>query len=324
MKKLNIILFILCLHIGVNVARAQLTPEQQKQVEEAQKQADEAQRKAMEMMENNPQYQEAMKMMQQAEEQRRQELMMEQLEVEKRQKDAAREHMKDFYWRNKVASDKQGKFAEWSWGEVEIAYYDGKGKRGQYGNIPYESYALLGTISADGEVRIDLPPKVQTNRTISTGLFPQMHEILNDEVTFSNPEAPFLWYSYTLDVLKGGNKIGILYMGNSERTTHNLASPADMKYGDEGYLLYWAYSGAACKANYSKNDPTVNHIEGEISKSIDQYTRVDLDFKPGWNLVKIEINGNHLIGQRTRWKWKMYSTIEKLPADARYYFKYEN
>ena len=104
---------------------AQLTPEQQKQVDKAQKQAEEAQKKAMEMMENNPQYQEAMKMMEGAEEQMKQERMQKQLEEEKRQKDPAKDHLTEFYWRNKVASDTQGKFPDWTWGDVEIAYYDG-------------------------------------------------------------------------------------------------------------------------------------------------------------------------------------------------------
>ena len=302
---------------------AQLTPEQQKQVEQAQKQAEEAQKKAMEMMQNNPQYEEAMKMMKEAEEQAIQERKMEQVEEEKRLSDAADEQFKDFYWRNKVASDTNGQFSDWTWGKVEIGYYDGKGKRGQYGKIPYESYTILGNINSKGEVYINTKGEAETNRTISNGLFPQMHEINNDEVSYSNPEAPFLWTSYTLDILKDGQKIGLLYIGNSERTTHNQASPSDMKYGDQGYMLYWAYSGQACTVTYAKDDPAVRIMEGEAEKTVDQYTRVDLNLKPGWNLVKIEVNGNHRIGQRTRWKWKTYSTVDTMPSDARYYFKYD-
>ena len=316
MKRLKNLANIIVLFMFIS-GFSQITPEQQKQAEEAQK-------KAMEMMKNNPQFEEAMKMMEGAEEQMKQERMQKQLEDEKRQRDAAKDHLKEFYWRNKVASDTQGNFSDWSWGEVEIAYYDGKGRRGPGGKLPYEDYRIVGKISASGQVDINLPGQVKKNRVISNGLFPQMHEILNDDVTFSNPEAPFLWSGYTLDVLKQGNKIGSLYMGNSERTTHNLASPAEMKYGDEGYLLYWAYSGEACTATYSKNDPAVSHNEGELSKTVDQYIRVDLDFKPGWNLVKIEVNGNHLIGNRTRWKWKSYSTVGSMPSDARYYFRYDD
>lgn len=296
---------------------AQPTPEQQKQAEEAQQ-------KAMEMMKNNPQFQEAMKMMEGAEEQMKQERMQKQLEKEKHLKDAAKDHLKDFYWRNKVASDTQGKFSDWSWGDVEIGYYGGKAKMGSDGKIPYEYFVAVGKIGNNGKVQMNLPSQVETNRVIKNGLFPQMHEILSDDVSFSDPEAPFLWSGYILTVIKGTNAIGYLYMGNSERTTHNLASPSDMKYGDEGYLLYWAYSGKACKATYSKDNQAVRILEGEAEKTVDQYTRVNLNFKPGWNLLKIEVNGNHPIGNRTRWKWKTYDTVDNMPSDARYYFKYDD
>ena len=289
---------------------AQLTPEQQKQAEEAQA-------KAMEIMQNNPQFEEARKMMEAAEAQMRQEKMQKQLEEEKGQMDTSKDRMTEFYWRNKVASDNRGKFSDWSWGEVEIAYYTGKGRQDL-------DYVVTGIIGGDGQVKLSLPQKVSYDRTIDLGLFPQMHEITNDQVSFSNPKAPFLWSGYTFAVLREGKKIGTLYIGNSERATHNLASPTQMKYGDTGYLLYWANSSEACHATYSKDALKVAISEGEESKRVDRYTRVDLDFKPGWNLVKIEVNGAHLIGNSTRWKWKTYSIISEMPSDARYYFRYDD
>lgn len=315
MKTRTHLLAMLIAFICFNL-NGQISEEQQKEIEEAQKQA-------MEMMQNNPQYQEAMEMMKQAEEQAVQERKMDQVEAEKHLSDAADEKVKDFYWRNKVASDTQGKFSDWSWGDVEIGYFDGKGKRGQYGQIPYESYTIVGLINANGAIAMSLPGKAETNRTINKGLFPEMHEINNDKVTFSNPDAPFLWTGYTMDVLKGGKKIGSLYMGNSERATHNLASPSSMKYGDQGYLVYWAYAGDACNVSYSYDNPAVRITEGETEKTVDQYTRVDLSLQPGWNLVKIEVNGNHLVGQRKYWKWKTYSIVNAMPSDARYYFRYD-
>ena len=317
MKLLIRLVMIISLFLTGVMGYAQLTPEQQKQAEEAQK-------KAMEMMKNNPQYEEAMKQMKAAEEQMRQEKMMKQLEDEKRQKDAMNDRFKEFYWRNKVASDTQGKFQDWSGFELEIGYYDGKGRMGPDGKFPYENYVIVGRIDRDGQVQMNLPEKAETNGTIGKALFPQMHEILNDEVSFSNPDSPFLWYGYVFSVLSTGKKVGDLYIGNSERTTHNLASPADMKYGDQGYLLYWAYSEGSCTVTYSKDDQAVSVNEGELVKTIDQYTRVNLDFIPGWNLVKIEVNGNHIIGQRTRWKWKTYSTVEAMPSDAKYYLRFDD
>jgi hypothetical protein len=299
------------------------TPDQQKRIEEMQKQADEAQKKAMEMMKDNPQFQEAMKMMEDVEQQQKQEEMRSQLETEKKQNDAAKDHLKEFYWRNKVASNNQGVFDSWQWGSAEIGYYDGMGKIGSDGKPPYEHYVIVGKINQSGKVQMNLPSQVASNLAINKGLFPQMHEILNDEVKFTNTDAQITWSGYRLDVLSGQKEIGHLYIGNSERTTHNLSSPAAMQYGDEGYLLYWAYVDDSCRATFEKKDTNKEVFEGELSKVIDQYTTVDLDLKPGWNLVKIEVNGYHTIGIRTRWKFKTYSTVNAMPSDARYYFKYE-
>lgn len=299
------------------------TPEQQKHMENMEKQAAEAQQKAMEMMKDNPQFQEALKMMEAAEQQMEQEQNEKQSEIARSQKGSANDHLKEFYWRNKVASNTRGSFDSWRWGEVEIAYFDGKGKRGPYGKVPYEAYTIVGKISGSGNVVMDLPSEAETNRTISQGLFPEMHEMLNDEVNYTNPNAPFLWAGYRLDVLKDGETIGHLTIGNSERTTHNLASPSDLKYGDEGYLLYWAYAAEPCMATFDKQNKNAKVNEGEVEKVISQHATGHMNFKPGWNLVKIEVKGNHAIGNRTRWKSKSYTIVESTPDDARYYFRYE-
>jgi hypothetical protein len=321
MRALRILVALIAFSIGfIGVSQ---TPDDQEKIEEMQRQAVEAQKKAMEMMSDNPQFQEAMKMMEDAEAQQKQEKMRGQLEEEKRQNEAAKDHLKDFYWRNKVASNTQGVFDSWQWGSVEIAYYDGKGKLGSDGRPPYEHYVKVGKITGSGMVEMNLPSKVTTNRTINNGLFPQMHEILNEEVEFTNPDAQIAWSGYRFDILRGQEVIGNLYIGNSERATHNLASPSDMQYGDEGYLLYWVYADDLCRATFEKKDTERTVYEGETSKVIDQYTTVDMDLKPGWNLVKIEVNGFHTIGSRSRWKFKTYMTVDQMPSDARYYFKYE-
>ena len=317
MKKLKITAWILFLILACPMSYAQLTPEQQKQAEEAQK-------KAMEMMKNNPQYEEAMKQMKAAEEQMRQEKMMKQLEEEKHQKDAMKDQLKEYYWRNKVASDTNGKFHDWSGFELEIGYYDGKGRIGPDGKFPYENYVIVGSIDSNGQVQMNLPEKAETNRTIGTGLFPEMTDWNSNDMTYSNPDSPFHWYGYVFAVLSTGKKIGDLYIGNSERTTQNLASPADVSKGDEGYLAYWAYSEGDCEVTYSHNDPNVKIIEGESEKIVDRYVRVDMDLNPGWNLIKIEVNGNHVIGNSTRWKWKTYSTVDAMPSDAKYYLRFDD
>ncbi len=114
MRTLRLLATFFALFIGLQGISQ--TPDQQKEMEEMQRKAEQAQKKAMEMMENNPQYQEAMQMMKAAEEEYKQEEMRGQVEAEKKQKDAAKDHLKDFYWRNKVASNRQGVFEDWQWG----------------------------------------------------------------------------------------------------------------------------------------------------------------------------------------------------------------
>ena len=317
MKAYKLLTFTLGVLLIGSTALAQPTPEEQKKIEEAQK-------KAMEIMKNNPQFKDAVKMMQDAEEQMRQERSREQLENEKRQKDANADHLNEFYWRNKVVSDTKGNFSDWSWGEVAIGYYGGNGKRGADGKLAYEDYKIVGSISSNGKVQMDFPSQVKNNRVISRGLFPEMLDFNANDAVYTNPEAPYLWYGYALSVLREGQKIGDLYIGNSERTTENLASPAFVNRGDEGYLAYWVYSGEACHVTYDLNEPEVKLIVGETEEIVDRYVRVDLDFKRGWNLIKIEVNGNHSIGGETRWKWKNYSLADAMPSDAKYYFKYQS
>lgn len=314
MKKVTYILTILFLFISI-LSFGQITQEQQKQAEEAQK-------KAMEMMKNNPQFKETLKMMESAKEQRKQERMRELIEAEKKQKDRNKKHLEEFYWRNKVASDTNGKFDNWKWGAVNLAYYDGNGKMDQKGNYIDKKYVILGGISSSGLVNMNLPKAVKTNRIISNGLFPQMYDERNEEVTFSKPDTPYLWAGFTLQVIKNGKQIGTLYMGNSERTTHNLTSPNIMgKYGDEGYLLYWAYAGGACKASANKIQKGYSFPFGENNIKLDKQVGVDLAFSSGWNLIKISVDEST---QQAGQKWatkKTYATISDLPSDMKYYYK---
>jgi len=49
-----------------------------------------------------------------------------------------------------------------------------------------------------------------------------------------------------------------------------------------------------------------------------------MNFKHGWNLIKISVED---YSEQANQKWftkKVYSTIPSMPADAKYYFKYDN
>jgi len=299
------------------------TPEQKKQIEEAQKQAEEANKKAMEMMKNNPQYKEALKMMEQGKQKIKDDDEKKKKEKEERA-ERAKNHMEKFYWRNKVASDTNGKFANWKWGDVNIGYYDGDKRKDKEGNYIDKKYVILGSINSSGVVTMDLHTNVKTNRIISNGLFPQMYDERNEDVTFSKPNTPYLWTNFTLEVIKGGKQLGSLYIGNSERTTHNVVQPNVMgKYGDEGYLLYWAYSGGACSAKASKTQKDVSFPVGENNVKFDKFVTIDLNFKTGWNLIKISVDeSTEQAGQKWATK-KSYTTVSGMPSDAKYYFNFK-
>jgi len=235
-KKLPLILSMLFLLTGI-FGFAQLTPEQKKQQEEAQKKAVEYQKKVMEMMESQPGMKDFMKQIQAAEAQREVDNKKKNTAAEKKRIADSKKHMEEFYWRNKVASNTNGKFKDWKWGAVEIGYNNEESRR----NSRAKKYIILGRISNDGLVTMSLPETVKRNRIISNGLLPQMHELTNDEITFSNPNTPYLYYGFVLQVIKEDKSIGYITIGNSERATHNLTVPHMQKYGDVGYLLYWAY-----------------------------------------------------------------------------------
>ena len=314
MNILRVVIIIVCLILNIK-AIAQVTPEQKKQIEDAQK-------KAMEMMQNHPEAKKILEQLQQMEAQKEAQKEIEQAKAEERRTEQHKEHMEEYYWRNKIASDNQGKFSNWSWGSVRIGYYAGDGRIGLDGKIIDKKYVILGRIDQDGEVHIELPVAVETNRVISRGFMPEMQEFSNDEIEFSNPQAAYLYTGYVLQVLDGENDpMGILYLGNSERTTHNLASPAMLNYGDKGYLLYWAYIAEACTGKLDLEQKNVKIAEGEVEKTVDRLISVDLNFTPGWNLVQIEVPNNYQLGSGTRWKNKNYRVLSKMPADAKYYFR---
>jgi len=317
MRKLTCIISILFLFIGM-IGFAQLTPEQQKQIEEAQK-------KAMEFMKNNPQTKDIMEQIKAQEANKKVDRKKNEAVTEKENAIKKAKHMEEYYWRNKVASNTNGKFANWERGDVQIAYYNGKGKRNKDFSLLIEDYVVIGRINNEGVVTMNLPQTVKANKVISKGLFPEMHEIVNENVTFSNPDAPYFWYGYGLDVLQGGKSIGRLYLGNSERATHNLASPNIMyKYGDIGYLLYWSYVSEACTASADivQNDFSFPHGENDII--LDRNSTVELNFKAGWNMIKISVDE---YSEQAGQKWftnMVITTVTALPTDAKYYFKYNN
>jgi len=320
MRTLTFIISVLFLLSGI-FGHTQTTPEQKKQQEEMEKKAEEAYKKAMEMMQNNPQMKAMMEQMEAQEANRKAENEKKQAVAEKENAKKAAKHREEFYWRNKVASNTNGKFADWKHGSVDIAIYDGDGKQDAQRQFIDKKYIVVGKINSNGQVSLNFPNSIRTPHPIGKSLIPEMHSVYNADVTFSAPEVPYRWPGFTLSIIKDYISLGTLFIGNSERTTYNLAAPCCLNNGDEGYRLYWVYVKEACTAKLRKEFKQNTIFNGEAEKIVDQSIEYDLNFKPGWNLIKTEIIGNYEVGGRTFFKDKIHTVAPAMPTDARYYFR---
>lgn len=324
MKTITKLVLIFTLLTGFG-GHAQITPEQQKEIEAAQK-------KAMEDAMNHPAMKDAMEKMAKMRAQQEKEGVADGKAAEKEAAESSAKHLEEFYWRNKIASNTSEKFANWKWGAVDIGFYDGDDRRpNPDGTLKDSKYVIVGSINGTGLVTLNFPANlsdINHIHPIDKSLIPEMGDMGNSDVTFSKPETSFRRAGFALFVLKGTKELGILYTGNSERTTENLASPAFNNYGDEGYLLYWVYVREACSAKAIKKRKyqyyLAKDVEEQDLKQVDQTIVYDLNFKPGWNMIKSEVIGNYEINGRARFKTKKSTVVSSMPGDARYYFEYAN
>jgi hypothetical protein len=96
--------------------------------------------------------------------------------------------------------------------------------------------------------------------------------------------------------------------------------------GDEGYLISWVYLDSA--ARMRGTEETKNTVRRDGTKTIEAENTVvyDLDFNPGWNIVKTAVIGTyeleHERGLNASWfKKHEHSVINEIPSDANYYFR---
>ena len=301
MKKL--IMFI-ALILAVTVSFAQLTPEQKKQVEEAKKKAAEAQ-KQLEKMMNNP---EMKKMMEQA---KKQDALYEAERKKQKSKKVVKKTQQkkkgavDYYWYNKIASNTQGKFSNWSFGkaDLKIGFYERKSKS-------YE-YLKIGEISDQGQVTISLPnidsrkwakTPITTSYSEGDDLFYDLKKIIKH----SNTSVKYFASRFSLNVIQGDKNLGTLSVANSVFTDGNLNAPCCSYKAGDGYIAYWVYMTDA------------NTMQGK-SNTKGQVIETNLSFKKGWNIVLTRVEGN----VANSWKNKYHTATTAMPSGAKYYFMSE-
>jgi|GEM_PF-1068139 len=307
MKTLQRILPILLLFMGC-VGFSQ-TPEQQKMIDDAMKMRD--------SIMNTP---EMKAMMEQAKE------METKKETKKETSPAVSPIPKavkdeDKYWKNTLASDKDDKLRNWNRGEADLVFnylYDSRNDKVEY--------IKVGVIKADGT--IELSPKSEVpilkplNNFKNSNLFFDIYD--SNSYHYTNENIGFKLNSYLM-VYQNEQSIGTLTIGNSVKVTLNLLTPGDLYYGDEGYILSWAYADEACaiKANETR--------KGDLSNTgnpllVETNVSYNLNFKPGWNLVKTEVIGEHKFPNapeedRSRYKKHDHTMVTAVPNDATYFFR---
>jgi len=221
---------------------------------------------------------------------------------EKQAKIDAKKGEMEFYWRNKIASNTQGKFENWTYGTAEIKarFYDTKTKGATYLN--------MGAISANGQISWQLPSldysKWQTvpiTKPSGEGDFMISSSL---ELNFSNKDVSYFSTQHNLGVYKGDAYLGFLQLGNTIKPVVNLNSPCCFHKAGDGYAAHWVYMSDA------------NTISG--TQEGDVHIVHDLQFQPGWNLILIRVEG--IKAEDNSWKNKYYKATTKLPTDAKYYF----
>lgn len=231
-----------------------------------------------------------------------------------------KESQEDWYWKNTIMS-KNNSFDNWQEGAVELVMLF-KIK----GNDMHPKTIKVGTINASGEVNINLPSELKTERKLDN-LGNLVFSDITDISNFNYENGNTGYFSNTsFQVLKNGNAIGNLTMGNSVRTTYNLTNQSNLTQGDEGYLVYLVYVDE--KAAMKGNETTTVKARRDGTNTIDAETTVvyNLNFKPGWNYVKTEVIGRynleHERGLDVSWfKKHEHTTIPNKPLEAEYFFR---
>lgn len=286
------------------------TPEQQKMI-------DDAKRKQDSIM-NTPQMKDMMKQLEEQEKAHKE--AQEKKETTKENSKKSPNSNDDWYWRNTTASN-QGKFEKWDKGTADVMM--------MYRMSPNQQKAetlKIGTIDSNGRISFDLPTDVKTQSELSRRqniLFFDIQE--ESSLGYTNGDSGY-FANASLFVMKDGQQLGTLTMGNSVKTTTNLTNQSTLFSGDEGYILYWAFAQENC--SLLVNEDWSGDVRRDGTNTIKVQTNVtyDLSFKEGWNLVKTEVIGKydleHERGLDVSWfKNHKHTILNSIPKEVTYYFR---
>ena len=226
----------------------------------------------------------------------------------------------DWYWKNTLKST-NNTFENWNEGSATLVIRH-KLKQGE--TTPRTT--TVGSINSEGVIAINHPEKMDTDTTLDNlgnFVFYDIQDLRN--INYNNGKTGY--FSTTmLNVMQNGNIIGTLTLGNSVRVTYNLTNQSTLTMGDEGYLLFWTYVDEVSSMKGMETQITKMRRDG--TNTVEGQTEVvyNLNFKPGWNIVKTEIIGSydlqHEKGLNASWfKKHKHDVVFEIPNDAVYYFR---
>ena len=303
-------IFFTFLILIIGMSSCGQTPEQQKMIDDAKRMQD--------SIMNTPQMKDMMKQLEEQEKKHKEQ--QDKTETTKKNSKKSPNSNDDWYWRNTTAS-KQGRFEDWNRGAADIVM--------MYKMTPNQQKAetlKIGTIDANGRIQFDLPADVKTQSELS-----RRHNILFFDIqeasslAYTNGETGY-FASSSLFVMKEGQQLGTLTMGNSVKVTSNLTNQSTLFYGDEGYILYWAFAQDNCSLKVNEDWSGGVRSDGTNTLKVQTNVTYDLGFKKGWNLVKTEVIGkydlDHERGLDVSWfKNHKHTILNSLPKEVTYYFK---
>lgn len=90
--------------------------------------------------------------------------------------------------------------------------------------------------------------------------------------------------------------------------------------------MYWAYTNENCGITLDQNWKGKVRKDGTNELEIETNVNYNLNFKPGWNLIKTEVVGKYSLeherGLDVSWyKTHKHTVITSVPSDAKYYYR---
>lgn len=195
---------------------------------------------------------------------------------------------------------------------------------------------VLGSVDDKGNFEIPLKPDYLTE---------VKEQIARENADESNKwksslmtlEKTYNCYAETVEVVNGEqhftglSTMGFFMLGNEEKQQYfgdlmpassfefvkALRDPGSYTY-KEGYNLDWYYLDEAASV---KGTCSMESVALTMDETYMHTVHYDLDFKPGWNLVKYEVE--ELFTDReghTYIKSDRYSILPEFPADAEFHF----